>query len=118
LINAQIDLSTLTAKQAMTWLFETLTEEETKTLVEAVINEVSGSTTAEEKLLLRLNNQYPQDIGILVSLLLNYYTLEQGQALVLAANEPHAYLSGDCVECMATSDNVVRAGLTPKFKDS
>ena len=32
-------------------------------------------------------------------------------------NEPHAYLSGDCVECMANSDNVVRAGLTPKFKD-
>lgn len=23
----------------------------------------------------------------------------------------------DCVECMAASDNVVRAGLTPKFKD-
>ena len=38
--------------------------------------------------------------------------------MVLAANEPHAYLSGNCVECMATSDNVVRAGLTPKFKDS
>jgi len=37
---------------------------------------------------------------------------------VLAANEPHAYLKGDCVECMATSDNVVRAGLTPKLKDS
>ena len=39
------------------------------------------------------------------------------QALYLAANEPHAYISGECVECMATSDNVVRAGLTPKFKD-
>ena len=26
-------------------------------------------------------------------------------------------LSTDCVECMACSDNVVRAGLTPKFKD-
>lgn len=25
--------------------------------------------------------------------------------------------SVDCVECMAASDNVVRAGLTPKFKD-
>lgn len=25
--------------------------------------------------------------------------------------------SKDCVECMAASDNVVRAGLTPKFKD-
>jgi mannose-6-phosphate isomerase class I len=24
---------------------------------------------------------------------------------------------GDCVECMACSDNVVRAGLTPKLKD-
>ena len=23
----------------------------------------------------------------------------------------------DCIECMACSDNVVRAGLTPKFKD-
>ncbi len=30
---------------------------------------------------------------------------------------PHAYLKGNCVECMAMSDNVVRAGLTPKFKD-
>jgi Phosphomannose isomerase type I len=25
--------------------------------------------------------------------------------------------TGDCVEIMALSDNVVRAGLTPKFKD-
>lgn len=25
--------------------------------------------------------------------------------------------SAECIECMATSDNVVRAGLTPKFKD-
>lgn len=67
---------------------------------------------------MRLNSQYPDDVGVLVSLLLNYYSLVPGQALVLAANEPHAYLSGNCVECMATSDNVVRAGLTPKFKDS
>jgi len=35
----------------------------------------------------------------------------------MAANEPHAYLQGECVECMALSDNVVRAGLTPKFRD-
>lgn len=26
-------------------------------------------------------------------------------------------LRADCIECMACSDNVVRAGLTPKFKD-
>lgn len=33
------------------------------------------------------------------------------------SNEPHAYISGNCIECMANSDNVVRAGLTPKYKD-
>ncbi|KAK6309323.1 hypothetical protein J4Q44_G00207860 [Coregonus suidteri] len=43
--------------------------------------------------------------------------LEPGQAMFLGANEPHAYLYGDCVECMACSDNTVRAGLTPKFID-
>jgi mannose-6-phosphate isomerase class I len=41
-----------------------------------------------------------------------------GQCIYLAANEPHAYLSGECMECMATSDNVVRAGLTPKLRDT
>lgn len=28
----------------------------------------------------------------------------------------HFYTS-DCIECMACSDNVVRAGLTPKYQD-
>ncbi|KAI9263187.1 phosphomannose isomerase type I [Phascolomyces articulosus] len=70
------------------------------------------------ELVLRLNQQYPGgDIGVFAVLLLNYVTMEPGQAMFLGANEPHAYLSGDCVECMAASDNVVRAGLTPKFKD-
>ena len=45
-------------------------------------------------------------------------TLSPVQAIYLAANEPHAYLSGELVECMATSDNVVRAGLTPKLRDT
>lgn len=35
----------------------------------------------------------------------------------MGPNEPHAYISGDCVEVMALSDNVVRAGLTPKLRD-
>ncbi|CAG8529992.1 4348_t:CDS:2 [Diversispora eburnea] len=73
-----------------------------------------GST---QELLIRLNNQFPGDVGIFCVLILNYIKLEPGQAIFLGANEPHAYLSGDCVECMAASDNVVRAGLTPKFKD-
>lgn len=70
-----------------------------------------------ENLVLRLYDQYNVDIGVLCPYLLNYITLEPGQAMFLGANEPHAYISGDCVECMACSDNVVRAGLTPKFID-
>jgi mannose-6-phosphate isomerase len=43
--------------------------------------------------------------------------MKRGEAVVITPNEPHAYISGDLVECMANSDNVVRGGLTPKFKD-
>lgn len=65
----------------------------------------------------RVHQSYPGDIGCFVIFFLNYVKLQPGEALFLAANEPHAYISGDCVECMACSDNVVRAGLTPKHKD-
>ncbi|GMI66169.1 PHOSPHOMANNOSE ISOMERASE 2, DARK INDUCIBLE 9 [Hibiscus trionum] len=75
------------------------------------------SLREKEELVLRLEKQYPGDIGLLSAFFLNYVTLKAGEALYLAANEPHAYLSGDCIECMATSDNVVRAGLTPKHRD-
>ena len=79
----------------------------------------SGLTAAPSaaSLALRLNGQFPLDVGVFAPFLLNVIRLEPGQGVFLAANEPHAYLSGDCVECMACSDNVVRAGLTPKLKD-
>ncbi|MCE0482350.1 hypothetical protein HAX54_041031 [Datura stramonium] len=73
--------------------------------------------TEKEQVVLRLDMQYPADVGVLAAFLLNYVKLNPGEALYLGANEPHAYLYGDCVECMATSDNVVRAGLTPKHRD-
>ena len=71
-----------------------------------------------DRLAARLHAQYPRDVGVLCAYVLNYVALEPGQCIFLAANEPHAYLSGECVECMATSDNVVRAGLTPKLRDT
>ncbi|KAJ7549795.1 hypothetical protein O6H91_07G069700 [Diphasiastrum complanatum] len=74
--------------------------------------------TEKEELVLRLETQYPGDVGILSAFFLNFIKLLPGQAVYLAANEPHAYLSGECIECMATSDNVVRAGLTPKYRDT
>ncbi|KAI3927544.1 hypothetical protein MKW92_037878 [Papaver armeniacum] len=71
----------------------------------------------KEQLVLRLETEYPGDIGVLSAFFLNYVKLKPGEALYLGANEPHAYIHGECVECMATSDNVVRAGLTSKLRD-
>jgi mannose-6-phosphate isomerase len=70
------------------------------------------------RLIVRLNEQFPNDIGLFCGgLMLNYVKLSPGEAMFLQAKDPHAYISGDIIECMAASDNVVRAGFTPKFKD-
>ncbi|KAK3934757.1 mannose-6-phosphate isomerase [Diplogelasinospora grovesii] len=98
----------------------------TKTLVESAssagadfagggVAATPGSVLAE--LVTRLHGQFGPDYGLFVLFFLNYVTLQPGEALFLRADDIHAYVSGDIVECMASSDNVVRAGLTPKFKD-
>lgn len=74
--------------------------------------------TAKEELVLRLEKQYPADVGVLAIFFLNFVKLDRGEAMYLDANEPHAYISGEIVECMAASDNVVRAGFTPKYRDT
>lgn len=66
---------------------------------------------------LSLNSEYPGDPGVLISLLLNRLSLKPGEAAYLPAGKVHAYLSGLGVEVMASSDNVLRGGLTPKFVD-
>lgn len=65
----------------------------------------------------RLANDYPGDIGVLGALMLNLVTLKPGEALYLPAGNLHAYLEGVGVELMASSDNVLRGGLTPKHVD-
>lgn len=93
-------------------------EQQLTTLIERLRSVQSErSLTPEESLILRLNEQYPGDIGAFSPLLMNYLVLQPGQSFFIGANELHAYISGECLECMALSDNVVRAGLTPKFKD-
>ncbi|KAI9776325.1 MAG: Mannose-6-phosphate isomerase [Candelina submexicana] len=74
-----------------------------------------GKELAE--LVVRSNSQFPADLGLFVLFFLNYVKLQPGEAMFLKADDIHAYLSGDIIECMASSDNVVRAGFTPKFKD-
>jgi mannose-6-phosphate isomerase len=60
---------------------------------------------------------YPGDPGVIAAMLLNFITLQPGEALYLGAGVPHAYLNGLGVEIMANSDNVLRCGLTPKHVD-
>ncbi|KAH6603730.1 mannose-6-phosphate isomerase [Trichoderma cornu-damae] len=79
------------------------------------VSSTKGDVLTE--LVTRLNGQFGSDIGLFVLFFLNFVTLQPGEALFLVADDIHAYVSGDIVECMAASDNVVRAGLTPKFKD-
>ncbi len=47
----------------------------------------------------------------------NIVNLHAGEGLFQGAGMPHAYMEGQCVELMANSDNVLRAGLTPKHID-
>ncbi|HTZ44039.1 MAG TPA: mannose-6-phosphate isomerase, class I, partial [Jatrophihabitans sp.] len=60
---------------------------------------------------------YPDDIGPVLALLLNYVRLAPGEAIFLGAGNVHAYLRGVCVELLANSDNVLRCGLTGKHVD-
>jgi mannose-6-phosphate isomerase len=88
-------------------------------LVSLVIERTNGYNGKEAlySWMLRLQQQYPGDIGVLCPLLLNLFELKPGQALFLDAGQLHAYLDGVGVELMANSDNVLRGGLTPKHVD-
>lgn len=61
--------------------------------------------------------RYGYDVGLLSIFLFNLIELDEDEAIYTGAGIAHAYIKGNLVECMANSDNVVRAGLTPKFKD-
>jgi len=71
----------------------------------------------ERALATRLGTLYPGDIGIVSALMLELVHLEPGEAVYLGAGNLHAYLEGTGVEIMASSDNVLRGGLTKKHVD-
>ncbi|VDG75759.1 Mannose-6-phosphate isomerase [Actinobaculum suis] len=64
-----------------------------------------------------LAERYPEDPGVIASLLLNPLSLRPGESVFVPAGTVHAYLSGTAIEIMASSDNVLRAGLTHKHVD-
>jgi mannose-6-phosphate isomerase len=86
----------------------------------AAVTKAGGSAapgSAVHGLAARLGGLYPDDVGVLVALLLNHLRLRPGEGVFMPPGTLHAYLSGVGVEVMAASDNVLRGGLTPKHVD-
>jgi mannose-6-phosphate isomerase len=81
--------------------------------------EAQPTRTESEALFLGLQSRYgDRDVGLFALFLFNLIHLGSGDAIFTEAGVPHAYLRGNIIECMANSDNVVRVGLTPKFRDA
>ena len=91
----------------------------------ALVEEVAGScrrlaadpVDAAAGWVARLAERYPGDAGVLAPLLLELVLLVPGEGLFVDAGVLHAYLHGAGVEVQASSDNVLRGGLTGKRVD-
>lgn len=77
----------------------------------------SGTFTSDYAAYAAIAELYPGDVGVVLALLLNYLRLAPGEAVYVQAGLPHAHVRGFGVEVMASSDNVVRCGLTSKHID-
>lgn len=82
-------------------------------MTQGVLGE-SSQVSPADALFAKLADKYPGDCGAFFAYLLNQITLKPGEGVFVRPNMPHAYLCGRGVECMANSNNVIRAGLTPK----
>jgi len=60
---------------------------------------------------------YPSDRSVISPLFMNLIQLKPFEAIFIDAGMVHAYLKGAGIEIMACSDNVLRAGLSPKHID-
>ncbi|MDU2941016.1 mannose-6-phosphate isomerase [Superficieibacter sp. BNK-5] len=93
-------------------------EGEEKSRALAILKSAIDTQEGEPWQTIRLISEfYPDDSGLFSPLLLNVVKLNPGEAMFLFAETPHAYLQGVALEVMANSDNVLRAGLTPKYID-
>ena len=69
-------------------------EELTKLVTRYKSGEVKPAEADVKDLVLRLESQFPGDIGVFCSFVLNHVKLQPGEAIFLGAGEPHAYVSG------------------------
>jgi mannose-6-phosphate isomerase len=101
-----------------------LSEKRRASLVDAVATKAASFVAAHDPEFINtyrwaatLAESHPADPGVVISLMCNHLKLAPGEAVFLPAGNLHAYLSGAGVEVMASSDNVLRGGLTTKHVD-
>jgi mannose-6-phosphate isomerase len=101
-----------------------LSEKRRTSLVDAVATKAAEFVAAHDPEFINtyrwaatLAKAHPADPGVVISLMCNHLKLAPGEAVFLPAGNLHAYLSGAGIEVMASSDNVLRGGLTSKHVD-
>jgi mannose-6-phosphate isomerase len=101
--------------RALRTAVETLLRWPERERAELIAAAVAGAGNDPELDLVALTaRRFPTDPAVLVAMLLNRVVLRPGQAIWMPAGNLHAYLSGVGIEAMASSDNVLRGGFTPK----
>ncbi len=97
---------------------------EIKTMTEALLQDITMRSALEDKQqadfwVQRWLSQNPTiHSGLFALYFLNIVHIPAGQGIYQPSGLLHAYLEGINVELMANSDNVLRAGLTPKHIDA
>jgi len=117
--NISVDNSA-TIKQQVYRAVMNLSQEEVKERCQQVYSQASKKSCSDVgHWLTEVEKLYPEgDVGVFSFFMLNIVKLKPGEAVFSLPGVPHAYLSGEIVECMANCDNTIRAGLTSKFKDT
>jgi mannose-6-phosphate isomerase len=98
-------VTTIEQKTALKKIFQVLMTSSTssvkttiQTLLDRYETDVSSCKTLFESnlvdLVKELHEQYPDDVGVLCTFVLNVVELGVGKAVFLRADEPHAYISG------------------------
>ncbi len=96
---------------------EVLAGAQYQSLVTELKKNLTGSKRPEHRLLETIFEHFGADKGALLALFMRHFTLQPGEALTVPPGTPHSYLSGLGLEIQDNSDNVLRAGLTPKHVD-
>lgn len=96
---------------------EVLNGQQYQALVEELAARLTSPERPEQHLLKKIFEEFGADRGALLALFMRHFILQPGEALVVPPGTPHSYVSGLGLEIQDNSDNVLRAGLTPKHVD-